>query len=114
MTFAHFIDQLTKHGTIGSWRFTPLEATLHVGDEFVAVNRGGEDHTFTEVEEFGGGVVPVLNQLAGTPNVAPECLNAEFVPPGGTVRDDAREAGTEKYQCCIHPWMKLEARIREK
>ena len=117
VTFQHFIDQLTKHGTIGSWRFTPLNATLHVGDEFVALNQGGETHTFTEVEEFGGGVVPVLNQLAGVPTPAPECLKlkgTDFIAPGGTARDDADEAGNEKYQCCIHPWMRLEAKIREK
>ena len=100
-----------------AWRFTPLNAHLRVGDEFVAVNRGGEAHTFTEVEEFGGGIVPDLNQLAGTPTPAPECLQltgSDFVPPGGTARDEASEAGTEKYQCCIHPWMRLEATIRQK
>lgn len=31
----------------------------------MAANVGGEVHTFTEVEEFGGGIVPRLNELAG-------------------------------------------------
>ena len=52
----------------------------------------------------------MLNQLAGTPIVAPECLTlapAEFVPPGGSDSEAAfTTAGTVKFQCCIHPWMK--------
>ena len=56
------------------------------------INRGGEKHTFTEVAEFGGGIVPLLNDLAHVPDVAPECrpdvLEADdFVAPGGTYRE---------------------------
>jgi len=114
VTFQNFIDQLTKHGTIGSWRFTPLNASLHVGDEFVAFNQGGEVHTFTEVEEFGGGIVPLLNQLSGNTEVAPECNPATltFIPPGGTYSDEVEEPGTEHYQCCIHPWMRATVTAR--
>jgi hypothetical protein len=62
-------------------------------------------------------VVPFLNQLAGTPNVAPECNALEpddFVAPGGTYRDSADHTGTVKFQCCIHPWMRLEATVTSK
>jgi hypothetical protein len=72
------------------------------------VNHGGEVHTFTEVEEFGGGIVPNLNTLAGTPEPAPECLalaGSAFILPGGTFEDEVAAPGTEHYQCCIHPWM---------
>jgi hypothetical protein len=49
----------------------------------VAVNKGGETHTFTRVAEYGGGIVPFLNDLAQTPIVAPECsAETTFVPPG--------------------------------
>jgi len=61
-------------------------------------------------EEFGGGIVPLLNQLSGNTTVAPECLALEpddFIPPGGSDSDDEVEVGTEKYQCCIHPWMRV-------
>jgi len=82
------------------------------------VNHGGEVHTFTEVEEFGGGIVPALNTLAHTPVEAPECKALEsddFIAPGATYTSDTEEEqGDEKYQCCIHPWMRLTAHIREK
>ena len=115
VTFAHFIDQLTRLGTVPSWFFASPNATAFVGDTFVVRNRGGEAHTFTEVEEFGGGIVPPLNAIMGLTTVAPECRNlsgGDFIPPGGTQREEISEAGLEKYQCCLHPWMRLEARVK--
>ncbi|MFL5581362.1 MAG: hypothetical protein ACJ8AO_13415, partial [Gemmatimonadaceae bacterium] len=85
------------------------------GATILAVNRGGEVHTFTEVEEFGGGIVPILNQLSGNPVAAPECLALaaeDFVPAGGTYPVTEDEAGVEHYQCCIHPWMRTTVRVR--
>ena len=42
--------------------------------------------------------------------MAPECqalAQDDFIPPGGFDDDDeVEEPGTEKYQCCIHPWMR--------
>jgi plastocyanin len=113
MQFDRFIAQLGKLGFVGPWHFAPNNANVQVGQTFVATNRGGEVHTFTEVEEFGGGIVPLLNQLSGVPKVAPECTALEgddFVPPGGTYRESVEETGTVKFQCCIHPWMRLEAK----
>ena len=52
--FATFLEQLGKHGTIGAWHFAPPDTSAAVGQVFVAMNRGGEVHTFTEVETFGG------------------------------------------------------------
>ena len=114
MQFDDFIAALTRLGFVGPWHFAPNNANLAVGSTFVVTNLGGEVHTFTEVEDFGGGIVPSLNQLARTPNVAPECttLDADdFVPPGGVYTEEAEETGHEKYQCCIHPWMRLEADV---
>jgi hypothetical protein len=90
---------------------------VRVGQDFVATNKGGEVHTFTEVAEFGGGLVPLLNQLSHVPEVAPECTLAaldpdDFVPPGGTYRERVSHSGNLKFQCCIHPWMRLEASSR--
>jgi plastocyanin len=115
MTFAKFIAQLTRHQAVGAWHFAPPKLQARVGETLVAVNRGGEVHTFTEVEDFGGGIVPQLNQLSGNPVPAPECLKLEpddFVRPGETYRDRVSEAGTELYQCCIHPWMRTEVHAR--
>jgi hypothetical protein len=118
VTFDRFIAQLTRFGFIGPWRFAPAVATVRVGQSFVATNIGGEVHTFTRVADFGGGIVPLLNDLAHVPRVAPECaLEAlepdDFVPPGGTYRETVDRAGTLKFQCCIHPWMRLEATSRD-
>jgi hypothetical protein len=82
----------------------------------MVINKGGEARTFTEVAEFGGGIVPSLNQLAHVPQMAPECgaLEADdFVAPGATYREGVQHAGTLKFQCCIHPWMRLEAQAAQ-
>jgi plastocyanin len=115
--FASFIEELGKHHSIGAWHFAPPEVTMRVGEMLVATNRGGETHTFTEVEDFGGGIVPVLNQLTGLTTVAPECTRlagSDFVAPGASSSEKAEDAGVEKYQCCIHPWMRAEVRIAQK
>ncbi|HET7425227.1 MAG TPA: hypothetical protein VFJ92_16795, partial [Gemmatimonadales bacterium] len=62
--FDKFINQLGKHGIMKAWHFAPSVVHAKVGQTLMAVNRGGEEHTFTEVEEFGGGIVPILNQLS--------------------------------------------------
>jgi len=112
--FDQFIAELTRLGSIGPWHFSGAKANVQVGQDFVATNKGGEVHTFTEVAEFGGGLFPLLNDLAHVPDVAPECrpeaLEADdFVPPGGTYRERISHTGTVKVQCCVHPWMRLEA-----
>ena len=116
--FANFLELLGKHGSIGSWHFAPADTSAKVGQVFVAMNRGGEVHTFTEVEAFGGGIVPPLNALSHNPVVAPECASLDpddFVAPGGTYREEPLEgAGTARFQCCIHPWMRLEVKVAAK
>jgi hypothetical protein len=112
--FENFLDLLTRHHSVGAWHFTPPQAQMGVGDTLVAVNRGGETHTFTEVEEFGGGIVADLNARMGLSAVAPECNQlapTAFIPAGGSSVETEDEEGVEKYQCCIHPWMRTEVRI---
>ena len=115
--FATFLDQVGKHHSIGAWHFAPPEVTMRVGQMLVAENHGGETHTFTEVDEFGGGIVPLLNQLTGLTEVAPECTQLktkDFLAPGASSSEEEKDAGVEKYQCCIHPWMRAEVRITAK
>ncbi|MFL5487254.1 MAG: hypothetical protein ACJ8AJ_02110 [Gemmatimonadaceae bacterium] len=117
VTFTHFIAQLTRLQRVPAWHFAPTDLFVNEGDEFVAKNVGGEVHTFTEVEEFGGGIVPSLNALAGLPTVAPECRAlqpTDFIAPGGVVTDEAEESGDENYQCCIHPWMRMKVHVAQK
>src|SRR5690242_1018740 len=67
--FDQFIAQLERNQRAGAWDFMPGETTtVKVGQTLVAINRGGETHTFTEVKAFGGGIVPILNQLSGNPD----------------------------------------------
>jgi len=117
MKFDQFVSVLTRLHTVPAWKFAPDNVNLRVGDILAATNTGGEVHTFTEVEEFGGGVVGFLNDLAGTPNVANECKNlplSAFLAPGATVSEVTDEAHDEKYQCCIHPWMRAVVHIAAK
>jgi hypothetical protein len=114
MTFDNFIGQLTKHQVVGAWHFAAPAFSAHVGQEVEAYNLGGEDHTFTHVAAFGGGMVPSLNALSGNLVVAPECLDLDpddIVEPGATYVEDLDEAGTQYFQCCIHPWMRTVAHV---
>jgi plastocyanin len=116
VTFTQFISELQARGTVGAWHFAPTNLILQPGQSFSAFNRGGEVHTFTEVEHFGGGIVAPLNQLSGNPVPALECLalgSDDFIPPGASSESDvADEEGTELYQCCIHPWMRAVVTVK--
>lgn len=92
-----------------SWRNEPSYITAK-GGRVRVVNRGGRGHTFTEVADFGGGFVNVLN-IGLTP--APECLNqAGIVPlPPGAEQRLFLDQGLRKFQCCIHPWMRATIRV---
>jgi plastocyanin len=111
VTFDTFIGQLLRHGTAPAWRFAPEQATLAAGGTISAPNKGGELHTFTEVEEFGGGCIEELNQLLGLTPVAecagfPGILFTTGAVPGGTVTTEALDSGTHLFLCLIHPWMR--------
>jgi plastocyanin len=109
MKFGQFVAELTKHQEAGAWHFAPPTFTANVGQTIVARNLGGEVHTFTEVTEFGGGIIPFLNDLSGTPDIADGCKALEdddFVSPGTTYSAPIALPGTHKFQCCIHPWMR--------
>jgi hypothetical protein len=41
-------------------------------------------------------------------------VDADFVAPGQTLSETQDEEGDEKYQCCVHPWMRLELHVTEK
>jgi plastocyanin len=115
VTFAEFIAELTRTGKAGSWHNAPSTMTARAPETLLAVNRGGEVHTFTGVAAFGGGIVPPLNALSGNLIVAPEChalTAADFVAAGATVAADVGAAGTHRFQCCIHPWMRTIVRAQ--
>ncbi len=99
---------------------TPRGETNPRTSRFVRVivrvtNHGGRVHTFTNVEHFGGGFIPLLNEQM---QPAPEC-GADFTPNPdvvfvgvGQTQTISLDAGLHKFQCCIHPWMRGAVRVQ--
>ena len=115
VTFGEFIGQLVEMGRAPAWRFAPDHTTLAAGGTLVASNRGGEDHTVTEVAAFGGGCVPALNAVLGLTPV-PECaipglFIATEIAPDGTLVSGPLAAGTHRFMCLIHPWMRATVEV---
>lgn len=110
VSFASFNNELNATQKVAAWKFVPTALTIHVGQSIAATNNGGEMHSFTEVAQFGGGIVPSLNQASGNPVEAPECAQlpaVDLIAAGQTfITDAATTVETENYQCCIHPWMR--------
>ena len=142
--FGLFIAELQSDHIAGAWRFNPLlnaneghfslaRLDLTQGDPTTIQNAGGEEHTFTRVDKFAGGFIPPLIGLSGNPDSAPECaqvVNGTLVPQpesaanqvveagktesGPTAGSAALPNGVSKWQCCIHPWMRMMVVVHEK
>lgn len=118
-----FLDYLSKHLNHPLWKFDPQSFDLPVGKHVELQNLGGEFHTWTEVANFGGGIIPELNfgqptvPECGTPGVlAPETINNVYLnyqdfENGATAGTPALPAGTHKFMCCIHPWMQTVVQV---
>jgi plastocyanin len=110
-TFSQLFAEAAAGTPDPKWDFEPDTLTLDEGTPIIAVNEGGEPHTFTEVAHFGGGFIPPLN---GGENVAPECA-AGFssvavartrILQGSQLQVTGLSKGAHHFQCCIHPWMR--------
>lgn len=118
--------------TEGNLRLARLDLTS--GDQTSIQNAGGETHTFTRVNKFEGGFIGPLNGLSGNPDPAPECAQVlpdgtlvpqpesdtnQFVEAGKTeagptAGSSALPLGTSRWECCIHPWMRMIVVVHEK
>jgi plastocyanin len=121
ITFSGFAAEVVADKSVGAWRFAPDQIRVREGTTLKLENLGGELHTFTEVKKFGGGFVGFLNAASGTPVPAPECaqvVNGQlvpqppgpdniFLPKGGHATVPLGDETEAKYQCCVHPWMRL-------
>ena len=58
VTFQEFVAQLQKHQQAGAWHFAPPMLNVSEGSILTAINRGGEVHTFTEVEHLAAAWYP--------------------------------------------------------
>ncbi len=113
VTFGAFIAELTATQTVATWNFGPANFTIRKGDQLIITNHGGEAHTYTEVAQFGFGVVPILNTLTfgSTGPPLPEFATAINLAPGETqvLRTTGKkprlEPGLHRFECAIHPWM---------
>ena len=114
-TFQDFVAQLQANGVVANksgkgWKFAPGDLELGAGQPFIAVNKGGETHSFTEVQNFGGGCVAALNALLGGLTPVPECATPAFgatlVAAGGTLDVAGLSPGVHRFECLIHPWMR--------
>jgi hypothetical protein len=118
-----FLGEVASDKSAGAWRFSPDQVSSdHQPLSITLKNMGGETHTFTKVNKFGGGFVDALNQASGNPVPAPECaqlvngvltpqapgVDNLFIPAGSTaMASTSRREGQLRYQCCIHPWMRF-------
>ena len=64
-------------------------------------------HTFTEVVNFGGGIIAGLNATLppGTPLAKP-IGDLRFIEPGQQIDLSVPTAGVHLFECLIHPWMR--------
>jgi plastocyanin len=110
--------QEAEHGTPDrKWDFEPDTIHIHEGTILSVVDQGGEPHTFTEVQKFGGGFVPELN---GGEAAVPEC-KAGFssvavartrILQGNQIEITGLSKGEHLFQCCIHPWMHVTVDVK--
>ena len=113
--FDRFIAELTRTRHAAQWHFAPQNVELGSGESVFALNEGGEVHTFTRVAQFGGGIIPLLNDLTGNTTVAPECTTLEaddFVAPGALYTAELNTDELQHFQCCIHPWMRADVKLK--
>jgi plastocyanin len=115
-----FQDLFTKaaNGTPDpGWDFEPDTLRVKEGTILVVIDQGGEPHTFTEVKNFGGGFVAGLN--AGEETVS-ECdggfrsvdVAKTRIIQGSTLTVTGLSKGQHRFQCCIHPWMRMTVEVR--
>jgi len=117
-----FISQLLATAPSGvpnvdGWEFEPSDVRLDADKGLRAVNRGGEFHTFTKVKAFGGGCVDEAPVLSGPQKPVPECKDKDVfeltgAPPGHDVVVRGLKAGTHRFECLIHPWMRTTVVVR--
>jgi plastocyanin len=100
------------------WDFEPDTLKIKEGTTLNVVDQGGEPHTFTEVEHFGGGFIPPLNTPGET--TAKECVGGfsnvavarTRILQGSQLQVTGLSKGEHEFQCCIHPWMRLKVEVK--
>jgi plastocyanin len=110
MPFDVFIKQLQQNKFAGAWHFSAPRINVAAGDSLTVENRGGEEHSLTQVTRFGGGgIVPPINEiLFGTPTPPTFFFGPLNLVEAGdelTIGPSTLTPGTHLFICVIHPWM---------
>jgi plastocyanin len=100
------------------WDFEPDIVHINKGTTLVVTDQGGEPHTFTEVERFGGGFLPVLNAPGEV--TVPECTGGfsnvavakTRILQGSQLLLPGLSKGEHLFECCIHPWMRVKVEVK--
>jgi plastocyanin len=100
------------------WDFEPDAVKIKEGGTVSVVDQGGEPHTFTEVAHFGGGFIPGLNGPGES--TVPECSGGfskvavakTRILQSSTTQIKGLSKGTHHFQCCIHPWMRVNVEVK--
>jgi plastocyanin len=100
-----------------NWDFEPDTLRIKQDTILSVVDQGGEPHTFTEVEKFGGGFVDGLN---GGEAMVPECANGfsnlevakTRILQGSHIEVTGLSKGEHRFECCIHPWMRVKVQVK--
>jgi len=121
--FATTLSDLFAKAAAGTpdpgWDFEPDILSIKKGTPVIAVDQGGEPHTFTEVQAFGNGFLPPLNPGSAT-GVIPECSGGfkniavarTRIVQGSHLDIIGLSKGKHLFQCCIHPWMHMEVDVK--
>ena len=100
------------------WDFEPDTVKIKKGAILTVVDQGGEPHTFTGVEKFGGGFIPGLN--APGEDTISECAGGfskvavakTRILQGSHVQITGLSKGEHLFECCIHPWMRVKVEVK--
>jgi hypothetical protein len=117
-TFADLFALAKRRSPDPKWDFEPDSLTIHKDTILNVVDQGGEPHTFTEVEKFGGGFIPGLN--APNEDTVPECdggfsrveVARTRILQGSQLQLTGLSRGEHLFQCCIHPWMRMKVEVK--
>ncbi len=116
-TFSDLFKKAAAGKPDPGWDFEPDIVHMKKGTILDVVDQGGEPHTFTEVEHFGGGFIPPLNSGE---NTVPECANGfsnlavarTRILQGSHTQFPGLSKGEHLFQCCIHPWMRVKVEVK--
>jgi len=99
------------------WDFEPDTLNVDQDTDISVVDQGGEPHTFTEVAQFGGGFISGLNDGQAT---VPECAGGfskvsvarTRIIQGSHIDVTGLSKGEHRFECCIHPWMRVKVIVK--